>query len=220
MFRRGDLGGSRSTGLQGVALTAPAARRDVSEASSSFGPAPSAGPLSPEERRWLHDKYERLAAEEGQLAAGRTSYFAAIASVLFTGMVVATAYFSNRPEVLALVVTFLSVVGILISFVWVVLLHRTNDAQLLWREAAARLEEVAPPLMGELEGAITLRSGRALKVNLLTPYHAHRARFARKDEIGWMDRIQPGRISEFLPVAFLIIWAAVTVIVWVWYATG
>ena len=48
------------------------------------GPRKS-GPLSESELRWLHDKYERLASEEGQLTASRTSYFAAIGTVLVTG---------------------------------------------------------------------------------------------------------------------------------------
>ena len=59
-------------------------------------------------------------------------------------MVVAVAYFGSRPDELALVATFLAALGILFSFVWAILLHRTNDALALWREAAARLEELQP----------------------------------------------------------------------------
>ncbi len=173
--------------------------------------------LTPEERRWLHDKYERLAAEEGQLAAGRTSYFAAIGSVLVTGMVVAIAYFGSRPDELALVATFLASLGILFSFVWAILLHRTNDALALWREAAARLEELQPPFDASLEASITLRSGATIRVDLLRPYGAHRYRFSRSEMIGWTDRLNPSRLTEFLPLAFLSIWIAVLVYAWTWY---
>ena len=48
----------------------------------------SAPTLTYDDRRWLHDKYERLAAEEGQLSSVRTSYYAAIGTVLITGLVV------------------------------------------------------------------------------------------------------------------------------------
>lgn len=188
---------------------------NASAAASAAAPDPP--PLTPEERRWLHDKYERLAAEEGQLAAGRTSYFAAIASVLVTGMVVGTAYFRGDPLVLAGIASFLSAIGIVISFVWAVLLHRTNDAQSLWREAAARIEEAEPPLEGNLPGTITLRSHRTLSVNLLRPYQAHRTRFSAGEGIGWMDRVAPGRLTESLPLVFLILWVVVLVYAWTRY---
>jgi dipeptide/tripeptide permease len=173
--------------------------------------------LSPEQRRWLHDKYERLAAEEGQLAAGRTSYYAAIGSVLVTGVVVAIADLSSQRFVLAAVATFLAAIGIFISFVWAVLLHRTNDAQALWREAAEKLEETEPPLEGELLAPVSLRSRETLTVNLLRPYQVHEERFARGGAIAWMDRVRPSRLTEALPVAFLAIWIAVLVFAWSWY---
>ena len=173
--------------------------------------------LDPDQRRWLHDKYERLAAEEGQLAAGRTSYYAAIGSVLITGVVVAIADLASQRLVLAAVATFLSALGILISFVWAVLLHRTNDAQALWREAAERLEQSEPPLEGDLPGTITLRSRQTMTVNLLRPYEVHQQRFARGGEVSWMDRVNPSRLTEVLPVAFLAIWVTVFIFAWAWY---
>ncbi len=173
--------------------------------------------MSLEERRWLHDKYERLAAEEGQLAAGRTSYYAAIGSVLVTGVVVAIADLSSQRLVLASVASFLSAIGILLSAVWAVLLHRTNDAQALWREAAQRLEEIEPPLAGELVAPITLRSRATLRVNLLRPFQVHRERFERGGAISWMDRVSPSRLTEVLPTAFLGIWLVVLTFAWVWY---
>ncbi|MCI4369040.1 MAG: hypothetical protein L3K09_05720 [Thermoplasmata archaeon] len=173
--------------------------------------------LGPEERRWLHDKYERLAAEEGQLAAGRTSYFAAIGSVLVTGTVVAVSYFSGRPLLLVTIATFLSAIGIVFSFVWAVLLHRTNDAQALWREAAWRLEVCEPPLSGELLAPITLRSTQTVTVNLLRPYSIHRARFSTAKPISWMDRVNPGRLTESLALTFLLVWLTVLVISWGWF---
>ena len=173
--------------------------------------------LTPEQRKWLHDKYERLAAEEGQLAASRTSYYAAIGSVLITGVVVAIADLSNQRLVLAAVATFLAAIGILISFVWAVLLHRTNDAQSLWREAAERLEVAEPPLVGDLPAPITLRSGETLTGNLLRPYQMHHERFDKERRISWMDRVDPGRLTEVLPIAFLVIWIAVVAFAWSWF---
>src|SRR5580693_4309343 len=111
-------------------------------------PEPTAR-LAPDDLKWLHDKFERLSAEEAQLASARTTYYAAIGTVLITGLVVALADLINEPHVLIVVVTFLAALGILISFVWAVLLHRTNDAQNLWREAASQLELDKPPLEGD-----------------------------------------------------------------------
>jgi hypothetical protein len=186
--------------------------------SGSTGPPPSATTeLNPEDRKWLHDKFERLAAEEGQLAAGRTAYYAAIGSVLVTAVVVALADLSGQRLILAAVATYLAALGILISVVWAVLLHRTNDAQALWREAAWRLEESEPPLAGSLVAPITLRSHEVLPVNLLRPYQTHRERFSASGSISWMDRVDPEFLTEILPVAFLFLWSAVFVFAWVWY---
>jgi hypothetical protein len=173
--------------------------------------------LLPEDRRWLHDKFERLAAEEGQLAAGRTSYYAAVCTVLITAIVVAVAEVSGRPLELTLFITFLSAIGVLITFVWAVLLHRTNDAQTLWRESNLRLEQLAPPIPGSVTIPITLRSGSTLPVNLLRPYETHAARFSENRSVSWMDRVNPERLTEILPVTFLVIWASSLVVVWVWY---
>jgi hypothetical protein len=173
--------------------------------------------LSPEDRRWLHDKFERLAAEEAQLAAGRTSYFAAIGTVLITAIVVAVADLSGNPLELTLFITFLSALGVMITFVWAVLLHRTNDAQSLWRESNLRLEQLAPPIEGSIPINITLRTGAPLSVNLLRPYETHVARFSKARSISWMDRVNPEGLTEILPVTFLIVWAAALVVVWAWY---
>ncbi|MFZ3355858.1 MAG: hypothetical protein WA549_03755 [Thermoplasmata archaeon] len=185
-------------------------------APGSASPARSAN-LSSEDRKWLHDKFERLAAEEGQLAAGRTAYYAAIGSVLVTAVVVALADLSSQRLILATVATYLASLGILISVVWAVLLHRTNDAQALWRETAWRLEESEPPLEGTLVAAITLRSHEVLPVNLLRPYQTHRERFSASRSISWMDRVNPETLTEILPLAFLFLWSAVFVFAWIWY---
>ena len=178
-------------------------------------PSPTGGLSDPAVRRWLHDKYERLAAEEGNLAASRTSYFAAIGTVLITGLVVALNYFLSQPRILDLVATFLAGLGILISFIWAVLLHRTLDAQALWREAAERLEALAPPIEGELPSAVTLRSGERLGIDLLRPFQSHARRFSEDRAISWMDRLRPGALTEVLPLCFLGIWLGVLVAVWV-----
>ncbi|MCI4370588.1 MAG: hypothetical protein L3J81_04575 [Thermoplasmata archaeon] len=173
--------------------------------------------LSPEDSRWLHDKFERLAAEEVQLAGGRTSYFAAIGTVLITGAIVAIADLQAEPIVLAALVTFLAGLGMLISFVWVVLLHRTNDAQNMWRECALWLESMSPPIPGDLRIPVTLRSGAKLSLNLLRPYATHNERFSSANPISWLDRVQPDRLTETLPMTFFAIWSTSAVLVWVWY---
>lgn len=169
----------------------------------------------PGTRRWLHDKYERLAAQEGDLAASRTSYFAAIGTVLITGLVVALNYFLAEPRLLLAVATFLGGLGIVISFTWVVLLHRTLDAQALWRESAEQVERLLPPIEGQLPGRITLRSGATIEVDLLRPFTAHSRRFSRDEGISWMDRLHPGTLSEVLPLCFLGLWCGVLVVAWV-----
>jgi hypothetical protein len=183
-------------------------------------PAPTAPPLGPighDDRKWLHDKYERLDAEEGQLASARTAYYAAIGTVLLTGMIVAIADLINDPEILVVILTFLAGLGVLISVVWTVLLHRTNDAQKLWRESARHLEQGAPPLEGEFRSPISLRSGETISVDLFRPFQTHDARFSRSNKISWMDRIDPTALTEILPKTFLGIWATIGVLVWVWF---
>jgi hypothetical protein len=172
--------------------------------------------MDPVDRRWLHDKYERLAAEEGQLAASRTSYFAAIGTVLITGFVVSLTYFLPQPRLLAATTTFLAGIGILISIVWAVLLHRTLDAQAMWREGAQALERAQPPIEGELPGKITLRSGATIEVDLLRPYLAHARRFSDDTAVSWMDRVRPGTLTEILPLSFLVIWCAVLSAIWIY----
>jgi hypothetical protein len=181
--------------------------------------AEGAGPRDtlsdPGVRRWLHDKYERLAAEEGELAASRTAYFAAIGTILITGLVVALADFLAEPKVLVLTTTFLAGLGILVSLVWAVLLHRTLDAQGLWREAAEQLELLTPPVEGSLPAVVTLRSGDRLSIDLLRPFQAHARRFSSDRAVSWMDRLRPGALTEVLPVVFVGLWSAVLIAVWV-----
>jgi hypothetical protein len=179
-------------------------------------PEPTAR-LAPDDLKWLHDKFERLSAEEAQLASARTTYYAAIGTVLITGLVVALADLINEPHVLIVVVTFLAALGILISFVWAVLLHRTNDAQNLWREAASQLELDKPPLEGDWIVPITLRSGDTLKLNMLHPYLAHRERFSTRNPISWMDGVNPDTLTEVLPLTFLSIWVGVLIVGWTWF---
>ena len=177
----------------------------------------STATLTDEEARWLHDKFERLSSEEVDLSGSRTSYFAAIGTVLITGAVVATVNLLGQPLLLTAMVTFLAALGALISFVWVVLLHRTNDAQALWREAALRLEALRPPIAGELRAPVTLRSGRSLEVDLLRPYTVHAGRFSPSNPISWLDRVNPARLTEILPMTFIGLWIGVLVVVWAWY---
>jgi len=165
----------------------------------------------------LHDKYERLAAQEGQLSASRTSYYAAIGTVLLTAFVVAIANLLSHPLVLVGMVSFLAVLGLVISVIWAVLLHRTNDAERLYREAALHLEEAEPPLAGALVAPITLRSGAAMQVNLLRPFETHGRRFSPTAQVSWMDRANPSQLTEFLPMVFIGIWSVVAIASWAWY---
>jgi len=180
-------------------------------------PPPPSRLLTADERKWLHDKYERLSEEEGNLAASRTSYFSAIAAVLVTGLVVATADLIGDPFLMVLFASFFAGFGILISTVWAVLFHRTTDAQNLWREAALRLESSAPPIDTSLPAPITLRSGRLISVDLTQPYHAHLERFSSKNHITWQDRVSPTTLTEVMPMALLAIWSVAFVVIWVWY---
>ncbi len=190
----------------------------ASDRATALGPESAS--LSPEERRWLHDKYERLSTEESGLSASRTSYYAAIGTVLLTAFVVAVADLYGRPLILVVMISFLAALGLVISFIWAVLLHRTNDAEKLYREAALRLEENAPPIAGTLPVPVTRRSGRTLEVNLLRPYDAHRRRFDPTQHISWMDRVNPTALTETLPRVFIAIWIGVAVIGWAWYLLG
>jgi hypothetical protein len=183
--------------------------------STSSTQSPSSPTL--QDRRWLHDKYERLGEEEGQLAATRTTYFATVGAVLVTGLVLVIINLLDRPPVLVESVTLLATFGILFSAVWAILLHRTTDAQALWREAALRLEELAPPVPTELLAPVTLRSGRTIQVNLAQPYRVHAERFSPRNPISRLDRVNPWTLTEIMPLTFVIVWVVTLVGVWTWF---
>ncbi len=178
---------------------------------------PHAAALDPEQRRWLHDKYERLSAEESQLSASRTAYFATIGAVLLTGLVVLIADLLGQPILFAVAATLLASLGILTSAVWTFLLHRTNDAQAMWREAALHLEQLAPPVPVPVPSIVTLRSSASLPVDLSAPYTMHAIRFSPTNQISWLDRFNPNRLMEVMPITLLVIWDAVLIVVWTWY---
>ncbi|MCI4363998.1 MAG: hypothetical protein L3K13_06850 [Thermoplasmata archaeon] len=171
---------------------------------------------SQEELRWLHDKYERLASEEAGLTSTRTSYFAAIGTVLVTGLVIAIANLLGHPWLLVAMISFLAGLGIMISAVWVVLLGRTTDAQELWREAALRLEQKTTLFSSGIQASISLRSGRTLEVDLTRPYEAHALRFSASGGASWTDRMNPSTLMETLPLTFLAIWGATLIAAWTW----
>ena len=169
-----------------------------------------------EERRWLHDKYERLSAEEGQLAGTRTSFFSAIASVLFTGMLVLLVNLLDRPMLFAEMETLLAIFGILISVVWALLLHRTADAQELWRESARRLETLAPPIGAPLPAPIPVTATESVSIDLTRPFLAHQERFSPTHRLSWFDRYNPIRLSEALPIALVVLWCGAMAAGWIW----
>lgn len=173
--------------------------------------------LSPETARWLHDKYEHLASDEAGLASSRTSYFAAIGTVLFTGLIWVVANLIHLQEVFVIMVSFLAAVGILISVIWAVLLHRTFDAQELWREAARDLERLYPPVSATLMAPIALRDKGTLEIDLARPFQAHSARFSPTRGVSWMDRVNPTTLTELLPQAFIVMWVLILAVVWSWW---
>lgn len=172
--------------------------------------------MDPAARRWLHDKYERLAEMESQLAASRTSYFAAIGTVLLTGFVVSINYFLGDPTLLAEIVTFLAGLGVMISLVWVILLRRTVDAQQMWRHAAREVERRLPPIEGSVPYGVRTRTGATLDLDLLRPYTAHDRRFSDTPEVAWMDRLSPDVLTQILPTTFFAIWTSILVGIWVY----
>jgi len=174
-------------------------------------------PLANDERRWLHDKYERLAAEEATLADSRTSYFAAIASALVAALVVLVVNELARPEVFVTLATLLASFGILISAVWTVVLHRTGDAQYLWRQAALLLEEAAPPISTPLPTPLQTRHVGTIQVDLTKPYHVHEVRFADNRDVAWIDRVNPSTVSANVPLMLVVLWCLVLLGSWAWY---
>jgi len=184
-----------------------------------MNPTPAApfDAISPEERRWLHDKYERLAGDEAELANSRTSYFAAIASALVAALVVLVINELGHPLLFAMMSSLLAGFGILISAVWTVVLHRTTAAQNLWREAALLLESQAGPIATTLPSDVPIRGGRTIRVDLTRPYRAHQTRFAPTAEVPWIDRVNPSEVSENVPLTLAVLWTVVVVGTWVWY---
>lgn len=180
------------------------------------GPVRSLTELTADERRWLHDKYAQLAAEEGQLAGARTSYFATIAAVQFTGFVVLVTSLLSRPVLFAGVTTLLGGFGVLIAVVWALLLHRTYDAQELWRRSARLIESQAPPLEASAPVTMALGSGQELTIDLTRPFLAHAVRFSPERTIPWIDRFNPYRLSEIMPVSLVALWTGTIVGSWVW----
>ncbi len=172
--------------------------------------------VTPEERRWLHDKYERLAGEEAQLADSRTGYFAAIASALVAALVLLVINELKAPTVFVTMATLLAGFGFLISAVWTVVLHRTTAAQLLWREAALALENDAPPIAGPIPATLALPEGRSVRVDLTRPYRAHLARFSEPG-LPWIDRVKPSELSAEVPLILAILWGLVLAGTWTWF---
>ncbi|MCI4360788.1 MAG: hypothetical protein L3J91_03720 [Thermoplasmata archaeon] len=176
-----------------------------------------APPLASDERRWLHDKYERLANEEASLADSRTSYFAAIASALVAALVVLVINELGRPTIMVTMTTFLAAFGILISTVWTVVLHRTADAQALWRDAAILVERTTPPIATAARAQIPVHGKVAIDVDLTRPYQVHQIRFATGKDVPWIDRLNPSAVSANVPLTMVGLWCLVLVGIWYWF---
>jgi len=48
----------------------------------------------------------------------------------------------------------------------------------------------------------------------------HLVRFSPTNHISWLDRFNPSRLMEVMPITLLVIWAAVLILVWGWYLIG
>lgn len=174
-----------------------------------------------EERRWLHDKYQRLAEHEAQLADYRTSYFGAILAALVAAQALIVINLRGAPNELVTSSTILDASGIAISAVWALVLHRTYAAQALWREALIQLEVHASPLPGRLDAVVSIRGGPAtIAVDLARPYHTHRDRFSARPNVPWLDRVRPLELTSDIPLILVGIWAVTLAIVWAWFVFG
>jgi hypothetical protein len=173
--------------------------------------------LTPEERRWLHDKYSQLASEESQLAGIRSSYSITIGAVLITGLAIAVAGLNAHPQFLLLIVTFLSAFGLFQSIAWALLLHHTLEAQALWRNAVYQLEQSAPPIRAAVPGHTRVRGGAQIKVDLAQPFTLHHRHFAPRPGLPPFTRARPSVVMESMPNALIIIWLVALISVWGWY---
>ncbi len=181
-------------------------------------PAPPDLGLSPSDRRWLHDKYEKLAEHEAQLADYRTSYFAVLNTALVAGTVLVVVNLLKTPPIFATAASLLAVFGLLMSAVWAIQLHRTLAAQNLWRDAALALETDHPPVPAPLTARIPGGvPDRPITVDLARPYHAHHTRFSREHGATFLDSIRPAELWSYIPVMFCAVWGTVIVVVWVWF---
>lgn len=172
-----------------------------------------------EERRWLHDKYQSLAEYEARLADYRTSYFAVLNTALVAGMVLVVINLLRNPPVFAATATLLGLLGIGMSLLWAIVLHRTIAAQNLWRDAAMSLESDFPPVGRRLPSTVPGgRGSERIPVDLSRPYHTHRARFSRGPGAGYFDTVQPAELWSSVPVLFAVAWGAGLAVVWTWYA--
>lgn len=179
--------------------------------------ADPAGVLSPEEARWLHDKYERLAAEETHLVDSRTSYFAAITAALVAGFVLLVINVLRIPPVFVAAASFLATLGALVSAVWAIVLHRTSAAQRLWRTAARELETGLLFPGRALPATLQVHPGLRIRVDLTRPYAVHAERFSSQHRLRWIDRVEPSALSSDLPVLLVGTWLCVLVGVWLWF---
>jgi hypothetical protein len=170
-----------------------------------------------EERRWLHDKYERLASDEASLGDSRTSYFAAIASGLVAAFVVLVVNELSRPLLLLVMTTLLAIFGILLAAIWTIVLRRTAAAQALFRESVLLLERDAPPIGASVPASVTLRPGETIQIDLTRPYLAHETRFFNAPGLTWTDRVRPAELSANVPVFLVVLWIAVEVGTVVWF---
>jgi hypothetical protein len=177
--------------------------------------------LTPAERQWLHDKYQRLDQGEAELMSYRASYFVAVTTALIAALVYAIVnLLTHGPLLFALTSSLLGGFGLVIAVLWAVVVRRTTEAQFLWREAARQLEIVAPPIDRSSKVSIDVRGRGPLTVDLTRPYLMHELRFSVKQDAPWLDRTEPATLTTRLPLVVLGLWMVVLVGAWIWFAAS
>jgi hypothetical protein len=179
---------------------------------------PSGDTPSAEERRWLHDKYQRLSEHEAQLADYRSSYFAVLNTALVAGLALLLVNLYRSPPLFVAGATLLAGFGLVVTMIWSLLLRRTTAALELWREAVLELERVAPPILVHIPTQLTLEStARTFAVDLARPYDTHRRRFQPENAVSRADMIRPSELWSDVPVILAGVWATVLFGVWAWF---
>lgn len=154
-----------------------------------------------ESARYLHDKYERLAAHEDLLVDQRTAFFVAITSVI--AAVVYFALSSQGTSPLFWRVLLLSSAGMsTLSVFWLFTVERTIHSQRLFRDHAKTIERLWPladsPIARSTSGPY-----------LSQPFSAHQIEFLERRDgrpnLRLLHSLPPSVLWSRLPWVFLVL---------------